>query len=153
MNEEIKKIIEKNLPAQVGDVLKQRLEQAEKDAVILKQQEEALISRNATIAGFEKQIAEYKKLDERNNKLEEREKAVETKERNSKVFEAELKATEAEKRANELFGFVGMVFKSPIFRKSTIDTTFGMMQWNSQKSQNEWIKNAPDSSIETKEID
>jgi len=89
LEEEIRLAIEKNIPAQVGDVLRQRLEQAEKDAVKVKQQEEALQNKNAAITKLEKQLAEYKTCDERNAKLQEREKKIAEEEINLKVTKLE----------------------------------------------------------------
>lgn len=76
MELEIKSIIEKNLPAQVGDVLKQRLDQADKDAARVKQLEETLGNRDQEITSLNNKIQEYKKFDERNAALEAREKAA-----------------------------------------------------------------------------
>lgn len=119
MTEEIKVIIEKNLPAQVGDVLKIRLKQADKDAEELKATVIAYNNARKEIELHLAKIEEYRKLDERNAALNKREEDVSERERNKKVWEAELKLSEAEKRISENVNFVGMVFRSPIYRKST----------------------------------
>jgi hypothetical protein len=85
MEQEFKAIIEKNLPAQVGDVLKKRLEQADNDAVKIKQLEEQLGNRNQHVTKLEATIADCKKFDERNAALEAREKACDIQERDLKV--------------------------------------------------------------------
>ena len=95
MTEEIKLIIEKNLPAQVGDVLKTRLEQAERDAERVKQLEEESRNQRVQISSYQNAINSYKSFDDRNSKLNERDLAITEKERNQKVFELELKLTEA----------------------------------------------------------
>jgi septal ring factor EnvC (AmiA/AmiB activator) len=125
MYKEIQEAINKNIPQHVGEVLKKRLEQADKDAAKVKELNDLLTSRNADIAGLNKTIEEYKKFDERNSKLVERENAVAEKERNQKVFEAEERAKAAEARANEMAGFVGMVFKSPVFRRTVTGSSGG----------------------------
>jgi hypothetical protein len=90
MISEFEEIIKKNLPAQVGEVLKKRLEQAEADANQVKNLEAQLVSRNNHVTGLEAKINEYKKLDERNAGLEAREKKVEIDERDLKVKTLEV---------------------------------------------------------------
>lgn len=125
MTEEIKAIIEKSLPAQVGDVLKQRLEQAEKDAVKVRLQEEALQSKNAAIAKLEKQVADYKKMDERNAALEAREKAVTDGERNLKVSTLEFQLT-AEKEKTQFSKDVALgLVRNTEYKKTVFDTRPG----------------------------
>lgn len=153
MEKEIEEIIKKNLPAQVGEVLKTRLEQAERDANTVKSQSEQIVSKTATILGLEKTISDYKQFDNRNSALEAREKAVAEKERNQKVFEAELKLAEAEKRTADATNFVGMVFKSPIYRKTTFENENGMQSWNSQTNRNEFVPSGGKSKTEEKTID
>lgn len=96
MEAEITAIIEKDLPAQVGAILKKRLEQGERDVIDLKTKNEMIVSKNATIVGLEKKIEDYQKLDERNRTLEARENKVSEDERNLKISTLEYKL-EAEK--------------------------------------------------------
>jgi len=117
MTEEIKAVIEKNLPAQVGSTLKDVLAQGEKDARELKDLRESYGFAQKRISELEQKLSDYRVLDERNAALDHREAEVDQKIRDQKVFEAELKATAAEARANEMAGFVGMVFRSPVFRR------------------------------------
>lgn len=78
---EIQAIIKKNLPQEVGDVLKQRLEQADEDASNIIKLKEQLDVRNLLILKFEQEIKIYQAFDTRNITLESREKAVDDKER------------------------------------------------------------------------
>lgn len=140
METEIKAIIEKNLPAQVGDVLKLRLEQAEKDVVKVKQQEEALQSKNVTITGLEKQVADYKKFDERNATLEAREKAVADGERNLKVATLEFQLT-AEKEKTQFSKDVALgLVRNTEFRKHIFDSE---NQQGYQGANGQWIYPTP----------
>jgi hypothetical protein len=118
MTSEIQAIIEKNLPAEVGNTLKIVLERGEKDAQRVEVLGVDLKNAKEQISDITAKLNKYISLDKYQDELDKREKAISEKERNQKVIEAELKAVEAEKRAGELAGFVGMVFKSPIFRKS-----------------------------------
>lgn len=88
--EEIAEIIKKNLPAHVGEVLKERLEQADKDTVKLKQQETALAEKNNKITSLEKTIEEYKQFDTRNAAITDRENKVTEAERNLKIATLEF---------------------------------------------------------------
>ena len=78
---EIQEIIKKNLPQEVGDILKLRLQQADEDASNSVKLREQLDSRNLLIAKLEKQVEEYKTFDNRNTVLEAREKYVDDRER------------------------------------------------------------------------
>lgn len=70
---EIQEIIKKNLPQQVGDVLKIRLEQAEKDAKKVLELESKVFQLEKTLNEKQSELSAYKLLDERNSKLDERE--------------------------------------------------------------------------------
>lgn len=118
MEKEILDIISKNLPEQVGSVLKKRLEEAEGDKKRIEHLEYSVKYNTDKVLILEKQLGEYKVLEVRQKELDSREKEISKRENNQKVWEAELKALEADKRAIELAGFVGMVFKSPVFRKT-----------------------------------
>lgn len=96
MTNEIKAIIEKNLPAQVGETLKQVLEQGKKDSETVKQQAEQINKLLKTVQERDELIQTYKKFDERNSSLESREKACEIQERDLKVKTLEYQL-EAEK--------------------------------------------------------
>lgn len=121
METEIKAIIEKNLPAQVGDVLKERLEQAEKDAVRVKQLEEQLGSRNQHVTKLETTISDYQKFDERNAALELREKNVGDAERNLKVATLEFQLV-AEKEKTEFTKSVALgLVRNTEYRRTMYD--------------------------------
>jgi hypothetical protein len=130
MENEIKAIIEKNLPEQVGNVLKIRLEKAEKDAVRVEELISNCDAKDKRIMCLENQLQKHRIIDQREVDINVRELKVAEAERSQKVFQAELRAAEAEKRANEIAGFTGMVFRSPVFRK-TIDETNTIGSWYS----------------------
>lgn len=154
MRIEIEEAIQKNMPNQVGVLLKQRLEQAEADAKSLENERELSKQKSEKIAQLEKTVSEYKSFDDRNSKLEARELAVTEKERNQKVFEAELKLNEAEKRITDNVNFVGMVFRSPIFRETVNKSVQGDHIWNNQLNRNEFVKSgAGEFTDTTKEMD
>jgi hypothetical protein len=82
VNLEIKEIIAKNLPAQVGEVLQLRLEQADRDANTVKNLTEIKSSNETTIRLQQSQIESYKQFDDRNAALDQREKDLVQREMN-----------------------------------------------------------------------
>lgn len=84
-SEEIKAIIEKHMPQQVGDVLRKRLEQADRDATELNACKQIIADRNVAIQSLNNTIEEYKKFDSRNATLEAREKAASDAERKLEI--------------------------------------------------------------------
>ena len=136
MQQEILEVIEKNLPAQIGEILKKRL-------ILLDDYETQIKELNKTIERNREDLSELKKnikkleqlkLDEQD--INERIKAVAEKERLMQVFELELKLSESEKRITEIVNFASMVLKSPVYRKTTNENTSYYTQYvdNAQKS-------------------
>jgi len=153
MNKEIQEAIKKSLPNQVGEALKLRIEQADKDAETVKEQATCINGHLTTILNLNTTISEYKKLDERNNKLVERENKVADDERNQKLIISELKLEQSEKRNIDIINFTGMVFKSPIYKTHVSESQGGTTQWNNSKNSNEFIPNGLNSKNITKTED
>jgi phosphoribosyl-dephospho-CoA transferase len=121
MTQEIEEIIKKNLPAQVGEILKSRLEQADRDSSTVKNQAEQIISKTATISGLEKTISDYRQFDSRNSALEAREKAVDQAERDLKVKTLEFQlASEKEKTEFTKSVALGLV-RNTEYRRTLMD--------------------------------
>ncbi len=120
-DQEIQEVIKKNLPAHVGDVLKTRLEQADRDSEKVKSQSEVILSRDTTIRGLEKVIEDYKKLDERNSGIEARELSIYNKEREMKIKELEYQI-EAEKDKTKFSKEVALgLVRNTEFRRTLYD--------------------------------
>ena len=83
--QELQEVLKKNLPQHVGDTLKARLEQADKDEKTVKTLEGTISNLNKEISEFKDIIRKYQKLDERYEALNSREKELETKERNLEI--------------------------------------------------------------------
>lgn len=119
---EIKESIEKNLPLQVGSILKTRLEKAEKDekeVVSLQQQVENL---KRTVSDRDSKIKEYEKFDERNNSLNARELELNKKEHNLdiEVLKFQL-ATEQDKSSFAKNVALGLV-RNTEYRRNLFDS-------------------------------
>lgn len=89
MEKEIEEIIRKNLPEHVGEVLKKRLADADRDALELVKYKQFFEDTKENLANANVRIEEYKKLDERNLKLEQREKDLDTREMEFKIHSLE----------------------------------------------------------------
>lgn len=122
METEIKAIIEKNLPAQVGDVLKQKLEQAEKDAEKVNQQAEYLLRDAEVIKKLQQQIEGYKSNNLRNATLDTREKELNEQAQNLEVTVLKFQlAVEKEKTEFTKSVALGLV-RNTEFKKSIFDS-------------------------------
>ena len=122
MDKKIRDIIEKNLPSQVGEVLKKRLEQAEEDEKSLKDQikfNKKLILQEGEL---NRMISDYKKFDERNSKLNAREKEITRKEDMYSIAELTFKLEEANKRADVVTEFTRGLVRNTTFRKTIFDS-------------------------------
>lgn len=124
MEQEIKDIIAKNLPQHVGEVLKQRLDQADRDAVELKRLESVLDKKEVYVNKLEQQNYELKIKISDENALQQRERAVEDRERNLELEMLKLKLEESEKRNHIGTQLVETVFRSPVYRKHVENMTF-----------------------------
>ena len=120
LEHDLQDAIKKNLSAEVGEVLRKRLEQAEKDArdlVTTKadladakarlRQEETLDSQRAEIKGEEAKLAAKEAA------IIEREREIRHKEEM-----AALRLTIADQRANDLKEITRTVFRSPTFQRT-----------------------------------
>ena len=122
MEQEMQEVIKKNLPQHVGEVLKQRLEKAECDAVEVKELSRQLDKKNDLIKKLEESIFNYNKLDDRNAALEAREKAVAEKETKQKIAELEYQIhNEKDKSQFAKDVALGLV-RNIEFRRNVFDT-------------------------------
>ena len=136
MEQEIKSIIEKSLPAHVGEVLQKRLKKADDD-------EKSLCNANEAIENLTKQVSRLSAENESLKKEKSADKEVLARigtlqelERDRKVFEAETKL-ECEKSKNkDLNNFVGMVFKSPVYKNSISQWKTYSDEWDSDHARN-----------------
>ena len=76
LEKELQASIKKNLPQQVGDILKQRLEQADKDAKELDVQKRSVETLTTQVASLLITIQNYKQFDVRNGLLDSLEKEL-----------------------------------------------------------------------------
>jgi len=124
MQEEFKAIIEKNLPAQVGEVLKTRLEKADRDSNTVKVQNDQIGKLKETVDSLENTIREYREFDKRNSELETRLREVADKERNVKIATLEYQLnSEKEKTQFSKDVALGLV-RNTTYRENIFDNDF-----------------------------
>jgi hypothetical protein len=123
MLEEIKDIIAKSLPAQVGKTLQEELARIPQLEKALQDKDRKGIQDAQVIEDLQKRLTVYTSMEAKYQDLEVREKAITTREDKLELLLAKHTAAEAEKRATELHGIVQTVFKSPVYRKSIFNST------------------------------
>jgi hypothetical protein len=142
MEAEFKAIIEKQLPAQVGKVLQERLAKADQDEKSLKEYINLCEQRYQTIQDQERKIKEYQAFDSRNAGLEAREKAVADAERNLKVKELEYQLNTEKEKSSFCMDVTRTLVKNVEYKKSIMDS-----DWVSAHSRDgKWV----DAHTETK---
>lgn len=140
MDNEINEIIKKNLPAQVGEVLKQRLEQAEKDAADLKKCSKDLADATATVSELNILLGRHKSLDERSEALKAREIAVDVLERSQKTNQLQYEL-ESEKQKTDFVKSVALgLVRNTEYRKNIFDSETQAGHYNENGM---WIQPTP----------
>ena len=117
LQKEIAEAIDKNLPNQVGELLKKRLEKADSDAVLLEQQRKNIKNQGETIGNLEEKLNKHLELDTKHNFLLMCEKELIKQANSQKVFEAELKMGAANSKVVMLQDLMQTVFRSPVYKK------------------------------------
>jgi hypothetical protein len=148
MTEEIRLIIEKNLPAQVGETLKAVLDQAKKDSETVTKYSEDIKFKVKVIAEKDQIIKEYQQFDTRNTQLEAREKSLDERDRNLTIETLKIQlASEKEKTDFTKSIALGLV-RNTEFRRELFDSHND----NSQRDQygNPIYTNKSQTSTETK---
>jgi hypothetical protein len=136
---EIQEIIKKNLPQQVGEVLKLRLEQAEKDAKKVIELENKISQLEKTVNEKQSELSSYKLLDERNSKLNEREELLNKKQHDLDLDILQHKL-ESEKDKSEFAKSVALgLVRNTEFRKSVFDSENQQSYYND----NVWVQPTP----------
>lgn len=121
LNAEIRAAIDKSLPAQVGQALRARLEQAEANEKALKALGDAKEQLRSQLKTCEKDLAEALELLKTHEMLAVREKKVTEREIRSDLTLLQTKFEASEKSKAELFDLMKVVFKNP----TITDSVFG----------------------------
>lgn len=125
--QEIQEVIKKNLPQHVGETLKTRLEQADKDAKSVKELTVRIDTLNQEVMKANEKIETYKEFDLRNGLLDSREKELETEK--NKIELEKLKyqlQSEKDKTAFSQNLAMGLV-RNTEYKKTIFDSESGGM--------------------------
>jgi hypothetical protein len=125
MEQEIKDIISKNLPEQVGTILKDRLHQAEQDAEYIVLLERKLSERDAEIKTLYSTISDYKSMNIHKEHLDRLQEELDKRERAIILEVTNIKLEEAIKRSDATYRLVEHIFRSPVVKKQIMNETFG----------------------------
>lgn len=121
LEKEIQESIKKNLPQQVGDVLKQRLEQADKDKEALKAALNLNETQSKRIEKLQSDIDKHNSISDRENQLKEREVILSKGELELKLATVTYQLeTEKEKTQFTKEVALGLV-RNTVFRKTVFD--------------------------------
>lgn len=124
MEEEFKVIIEKNLPAQVGEALQKRLLQADEDAASVKRLRETVADLQKVESTLLNTVEGYQEFDARNAAMEERERALANQEREFRLHTLEYQiAAEREKTKFSQDVAMGLV-RNTKYRSQIFDNEF-----------------------------
>ena len=113
LEDDFRAAIDKNISAEIGTALKERLEQAESDAT-------NLVGARSQIKDLQLEVEKHQKMDHDWSRLEERRQGIDAKERELELKEAILNVTEAAalKNRNDLMLVVTQVFKGPASKQA-----------------------------------
>ena len=136
MEQEIKDIISKNLPEQVGSVLKTRLEKAEKDAQYISELEEKLAEKDEKVKTLYKKVSELEQNNIDKKQLDAFKEELDTKARELELEITKIKLDEAIKRSEAVYHLTEQVFRSPVTRKRIENMTYGGYNQNGQSVTN-----------------
>lgn len=118
MQEEINEILKKHLPEQVGDVLRERLEQADQDSNSLKTARNSLVQKEEQIEKLKATVQEYQSLNDRNSGLDAREKDISVREVNLAIRELSYQL-ESEKQKTQFAKDVALgLVRNTTYRES-----------------------------------
>lgn len=133
MTQELEKAIQtsinENLPAQVGETLQKLLAEGKKNAELVEKIQKDYENSAKLINELQSEKAEMKKqlIAQENLYNREDQLKIDQQELDKKILE--IKLEESEKRQADAVNFVGMVFKSPVYRKEISKSEFNNVQY------------------------
>lgn len=119
---EIRKMIEDQLPGQVGTILKSRLALLDQLEPLTKTLQQTNLDLNARIDALKRDIQDQEVLDKKLAELKTLQEDVARRERDMKVTLLELRAAEADRRADNVFELVRTLVKTPDRIKSITES-------------------------------
>jgi len=118
MLEQIQEIVRKNLPAEMGEQLRQFMNEAESQKKSLQYANERIKAFEASTAAKDTEIATLKEKLKLSGDLDKREKDVTQREIRLDLMTAQIREGAAVHRADEMKELVSLIFKNPRIVKS-----------------------------------
>jgi len=139
MSLEIQESIQKNLPAQVAGELKTYLERAQKNETELERVSKNYLElqkiyeeQKKSLQAYTAEVTEMNKFAE---KLEKLEKILAEREFKLDMTVLKVKLEESEKRSQEAVNIVGLVFKSPVYRRNIQENLYNQQIYDNNGQQ------------------
>jgi hypothetical protein len=116
MQEELRLLIEKNLPKHVGEVLQGRLKELEEKEIELKNTKQVLSAKELGLEKAKKIASNWEEKARELEALNNRKEALDERERNLNITILKHKLEESEKRGELAKEYLFSVFKNPTFK-------------------------------------
>ena len=145
LEKDIKLAIEKHLPAQVGDLLSNRLRECEVIEVENKKLLGDIKSHLTTIEKLEEKLAKLNGIKKDLADIKKMKADLTTRETALGLTLANTRADEAEKNRNDTLEIVRLVFRSPVYRESISTNIQNQSEYNG--NQNYHIKTGENKEI------
>jgi molecular chaperone GrpE (heat shock protein) len=125
MHDEIQEIIRKNLPQEVGEMLRERLEEAGNDRIELERANNTLDGCFEKIRELEAQVEKHRCLDDRYHDLRKQENKLQAKENEFELLHTRKDLDREQQRSEELKEIMGMILRPATVRTALQKTIMG----------------------------
>lgn len=145
-NKELQELYEKHLPNQIGVALKNKLEQAEKDATelaTLKQAHEKLQKEKISL---DDELRQHKSIDEKLAEIETKTKEVEAREKKVDIDELKYQLA-AEKEKTQFMRDIGMGLVRNVEYRKTIFDSENVLPGGYQDPNGNWVYPQPSNTV------
>lgn len=112
---EIRELIQKSLPEQVGNVLRTRLDKADKDTAAVERLTKELMDLDEKLRNAQSFLKNHDAIDKRLIEVEKREAAVVIREAAANLNDFKVKAAESAKQ--DIYTLASIVFKNPTYTR------------------------------------
>lgn len=127
----IQEVVDKNLPAQMGESFKKLFDEAKrtKASYDIQLENNSLLTKK--VAGLEDKVAEYKKIEEKFYSLLKREEEIEKREKNMDLHDLKKDLVCSEKNFNTVHNLVSQLTRNTVFRETVFENDHIHSNWNS----------------------
>ena len=127
--------IEKHLPNQVGEVLRKRLEQADKDSQTVKDQAIKIDLYKIKEKELRNELDNHFKIDNKMSESKRLLKELEKKQRDQEIFELKTKLEAANSNTTAVTDLVGKLFRNTEYKNNSFKHATGFTQYDNNNMQ------------------